>query len=163
MNIGLYVYFALCTYFFPQNRIMYYCWERIRHRALVLFCHLAYDVLIRCIIFCWVFFCDNKLLNYYWTILLVDTSFQSLDDGKYSQPINTNKLVFLYLLLTPIIIRRVTVLFIQYKNRIQLVPSQQTQNICITFIQRRPNVFDVGPTLYKCYTHVLCLLGYMCV
>ena len=36
---------------------------------------------------------------------------------------------------------------------------QQTQNICITFIQRRPNVFDVGPTLYKCYTNVLCLLG----
>ena len=37
--------------------------------------------------------------------------------------------------------------------------TQQTQNICITFIQRRPNVFDVGPTLYKCYTNVLCLLG----
>ena len=36
--------------------------------------------------------------------------------------------------------------------------TQQTQNICITFIQRRPNVFDVGPTLYKCYTNVLCLL-----
>ena len=31
---------------------------------------------------------------------------------------------------------------------------QQTQNICITFTQRRPNVFDVGPTLYKCYTNV---------
>ena len=31
--------------------------------------------------------------------------------------------------------------------------------ICITFLQRRPNVFDVGPTLYKCYTNVLCLLG----
>ena len=30
---------------------------------------------------------------------------------------------------------------------------------CITFIQRRPNVFDVGQTLYKCYTNVLCLLG----
>ena len=28
-----------------------------------------------------------------------------------------------------------------------------------TFIQRRPNVFDVGRTLYKCYTDVLCLLG----
>ena len=28
-------------------------------------------------------------------------------------------------------------------------PAQQTQNIFITFIQRRPNVFDVGPTLYK--------------
>ena len=29
------------------------------------------------------------------------------------------------------------------------MPAQQTQNICITFIQHRPNVFDVGPTLYK--------------
>ena len=38
--------------------------------------------------------------------------------------------------------------------------SQQTQNICITFVQCRPNVSDVGPTLYKCYTNVLCLLGY---
>ena len=36
--------------------------------------------------------------------------------------------------------------------------SQQIQNICITFVQRRPNIFDVGPTLYKCYTNVLCLL-----
>ena len=27
--------------------------------------------------------------------------------------------------------------------------SQQTQNICITFVQRWPNVFDVGPKLYK--------------
>ena len=38
--------------------------------------------------------------------------------------------------------------------------SLQTQNICITFIQCRPNVFDVGPTLYKCHTNVLCLMGY---
>ena len=37
--------------------------------------------------------------------------------------------------------------------------TQQTQNMCTTFIQRRPNVSDVGPTLYKCYTNVLCLLG----
>ena len=37
--------------------------------------------------------------------------------------------------------------------------TQQTENICITFVQRRPNVFDVGPTLYKCYTNQLCLLG----
>ena len=29
------------------------------------------------------------------------------------------------------------------------IATQQTQNICITFIQRRPNVFDIGPTLYK--------------
>ena len=37
--------------------------------------------------------------------------------------------------------------------------TQQKQIICITFIQSRPNVFDVGPTLYKCYTNVLRLLG----
>ena len=37
--------------------------------------------------------------------------------------------------------------------------SQQTQNIYITFVQRRPSVFDVAPILYKCYTNVLCLLG----
>ena len=39
--------------------------------------------------------------------------------------------------------------------------TQQTHNICITFVQRRTNVFDVGPTLFKCYTNVLCLLGMM--
>ena len=38
-----------------------------------------------------------------------------------------------------------------------LIASQQTQNIYIAFVQRRPSVFDVGPTLYKCYTNVLCL------
>ena len=37
--------------------------------------------------------------------------------------------------------------------------TQYTQNICITFIERRPNVSNVGPTLYKCYTNELCLLG----
>ena len=30
------------------------------------------------------------------------------------------------------------------------------QNICITFGECRHNVFDVGRTLYKCYTTVLC-------
>ena len=40
-----------------------------------------------------------------------------------------------------------------------LTTTQQTQNIRITFIQRRPNVFDVGPTLHKCYANILCLLG----
>ena len=37
--------------------------------------------------------------------------------------------------------------------------TQQTQNIFATFIQRRPNTFDAGPTLYKCYANVWCLLG----
>ena len=32
-----------------------------------------------------------------------------------------------------------------------------TQNICITFVERRPNVFDVCPTSYTCYTNDLCL------
>ena len=31
---------------------------------------------------------------------------------------------------------------------------------CITFVQCRPNVFDVGPPSYKCYTNVLYLLGW---
>ena len=38
--------------------------------------------------------------------------------------------------------------------------SQQTQNICITFIQCWPNIEDVGPALFKCYTNMLCLLGW---
>ena len=37
--------------------------------------------------------------------------------------------------------------------------AQQTQNICITFIQCWTNVEDVGPMLYKCYTNILCQLG----
>ena len=35
-----------------------------------------------------------------------------------------------------------------------------TKTICITFIQRWTNVFDVDPTLYKYYTNVLCLLEF---
>ena len=35
-------------------------------------------------------------------------------------------------------------------------PAQKTQNICIKFIQRRPNVFDVGPTLHK-VIHMFCV------
>ena len=37
--------------------------------------------------------------------------------------------------------------------------AQNAQKFCITFIQRRPNVFDVGPTLYKCYTNVFVFAG----
>ena len=37
--------------------------------------------------------------------------------------------------------------------------SVNTKHLYIPFIQRRPNVLDVSPTLYKCYTDVLCLLG----
>ena len=42
--------------------------------------------------------------------------------------------------------------------RYHVYRTQKTQNICIAIVQRRPNVFDVGPTLYKCYTNVFCLL-----
>ena len=44
------------------------------------------------------------------------------------------------------------------QKTVDLKPTQQTQNICITFVQCRTNVEDVGSTLYKCYTNVLCLL-----
>ena len=40
-----------------------------------------------------------------------------------------------------------------------LETTQQTRNISMTFVQRRPNVEDVGPALYKCHTNVLRLLG----
>ena len=39
------------------------------------------------------------------------------------------------------------------------IPNSVPWNICITIIQHRPNFFDVGPTLYKCYTNVSSLLG----
>ena len=34
------------------------------------------------------------------------------------------------------------------------------QNMCITFLQCWTNVENVGPSLYKCYRYVLCLLGW---
>ena len=41
-----------------------------------------------------------------------------------------------------------------YTQNMYLLQStaDKTRNICIAFVQRRPNVKDVGPTLYKCYT-----------
>ena len=45
-------------------------------------------------------------------------------------------------------------------TRIEWIQFPSNRNICITFVQRRSNVFDVGTTLYKCYTNVLCLLGW---
>ena len=41
-----------------------------------------------------------------------------------------------------------------------IMTSQYAQNICISCVQCRPNVFYAGPTLYKCYTNVLRLLEY---
>ena len=48
---------------------------------------------------------------------------------------------------------------IQHLVFAELRSAQLTQNICITFVQCWSNVEDVGPTLYKCYTIFLCLLG----
>ena len=42
---------------------------------------------------------------------------------------------------------------VRFGLKAQIFPVN-TQNICITFVQRRPNVFDVGPTLYNCFTNV---------
>ena len=41
-----------------------------------------------------------------------------------------------------------------------LFATQHTQNICITFIQRRPNVFDIGPKLYKMLYKCFVCAGY---
>ena len=45
-------------------------------------------------------------------------------------------------------------------KRSTLINTIQSQH-CITLVQRWTNVFDVGTTLYKCYTDVLCLLEYV--
>ena len=39
------------------------------------------------------------------------------------------------------------------------VPTPCEHNQFVNFVQCWTNVEDVGPTLYKCYTNVLCLLG----
>ena len=52
-----------------------------------------------------------------------------------------------------------SVFHLPFRKQVFTVKSQQTQNICITFLQCRTSVEDVGPTLYKWYTNVLCLLG----
>ena len=61
--------------------------------------------------------------------------------------------------------------YCQEKPAAQMLPSwfdlrtqnkylfSKHKNMCITFVQCWLNVFDVEPTLYKCYTNVLCLLG----
>ena len=46
-------------------------------------------------------------------------------------------------------------------EKTQFANTQRTQNICIACVQRRPNVFTVEPTMYKCHMIVLCLLGGM--
>ena len=67
------------------------------------------------------------------------------------------RLIFKYLELAVKLLPRRAI----YKiAQVIMTVSQQTQNICITFVQRRPDFFDVGPPVYKCYTNVLSLLGY---
>ena len=46
---------------------------------------------------------------------------------------------------------------IAINNELEL--SRTVKKNCITFKQCRTDVEDVEPTLYKCYTNVLCLLG----
>ena len=42
---------------------------------------------------------------------------------------------------------------------ITTIPANTKHSFCITYVQIRPNVFHVSPTLYKWYTIVLCWLG----
>ena len=58
--------------------------------------------------------------------------------------------------------QRIAADYLYYNNSVSSgETNQQTQNFCITFVPCWPSVFDVGPTLYECYTNVLCLLGYV--
>ena len=60
--------------------------------------------------------------------------------------------------LTGLIIRK----YVEFSNKVCQTVSKQTQNICITFKKSLINVEEVGSTLYKCYTNMLCLLGWVC-
>ena len=42
---------------------------------------------------------------------------------------------------------------------LNILPSKHRRYVCIAFIQCWPNIEDIVPTLYRCYTNVLCLLG----
>ena len=48
--------------------------------------------------------------------------------------------------------------FVEKPSSFICIPSKH-KNVCITFVQCWANVEDAGPTLYECYTNVLCLLG----
>ena len=68
---------------------------------------------------------------YFWSNVLLE------DNDEYSEDIYT------------------TLMSLEYSY----IDTQQTQNICTTFVQYWTSVEDVGPTLYKSCTNVLCLLG----
>ena len=48
---------------------------------------------------------------------------------------------------------------VQHWVNVSYLLGSQKKCIYITFIQRQPNVFDVGLTFNKCHTNVLCLAG----
>ena len=48
---------------------------------------------------------------------------------------------------------------VKTKKSIDWGSAKQTQSSCITFIQRRPSVSEVGPIMYKYYIYVLYLQG----
>ena len=66
-----------------------------------------------------------------------------------------------WILAGPCFANKLTVLLWVFRNR--LTPCVYRHLVNTThlydFVQCWPNVEDVGPTLYKCYTNVLCLLG----
>ena len=66
-----------------------------------------------------------------------------------------------WILAGPCFANKLTVLLWVFRNR--LTPCVYRHPVNTThlydFVQCWTNVGDVGPTLYKCYTNVLCLLG----
>ena len=66
-----------------------------------------------------------------------------------------------WILAGPCFANKLTVLLWVFRNRLTPCVYQHPVNTThlYDFVQCWTNVEDVGPTLYKCYTNVLCLLG----
>ena len=96
-------------------------------------------------------------------------SARALDVCQYKQIISGDKkpwfsyvliIIFYFVALNNFLSNWCKVFFVAPVFPLHFNHLPNTQNICITFIQRRPNVLNVCPTLCKCCTNVLCLLGW---
>ena len=88
-----------------------------------------------------------------------ESGYQVIEHFHFS-PISSHEITGRLQLLSPVEYDgHFAILFTHKQYEFRPCTTQQTQNICITFIQHRANVEAVGPTLHNCYINVLCLLG----
>ena len=68
--------------------------------------------------------------------------------------------IFFYYILSNISLSQRLKLYIHVQNVYEYVLNKLLNKfVLLLFVQCWTNVEGVGPTLYKCYTNVLCLLG----